>query len=318
MASRLVRKRRGTLRPTDESLVAAISLEKTTGPIEPRGRQRLDRWLQWGEQTLRTHSDSPRLDAEVLMQALLGRDRAYFRAWPDRLLAAAEVERYQALILQRVQGTPVAYLTGEREFWSRRFLVTPSVLIPRPETEVLIELALAYLSVIRTPSILDLGTGSGNIAVTLAAERPDARVLATDASRAALAVAKENARYHRTSNVQFLAGNWLSAFPERPLFDLVVSNPPYIAENDRHLAIGDLRFEPLPALVSGTVGEDALRVIARDARSRLRPGGLLLLEHGYDQAESLRRELSGLGYSGIESALDLQGLARVIGGRRPP
>lgn len=255
-------------------------------------------------------TETPRLDAEVLLMHVLGRDRTYLHAWPEHILGPEQADRYRSLIDGRAEGRPVAYLTGEREFWSRPFAVRPGVLIPRPETELLIELALAFIPTNAPADILDLGTGSGVIAVTLAAERPLARVVATDLSPEALAVARENAHRHGVARIRFGQGDWFDAVPDGVRFDLIAGNPPYIAERDPHLQQGDVRFEPLLALASGPAGLDALTSIAQDARARLKPGGRLLLEHGYDQAEALAALLAGLGYADIVHHFDLQGHRR--------
>lgn len=261
--------------------------------------------------------ETPRLDAEVLLMQVLGRDRAYLRAWPERSLGPEQAGRYRDLVAKRAEGQPVAYLTGEREFWSRPYTVRPGVLIPRPETELLIELALRLVPADRPADILDLGTGSGIIAVTLAAERPRASVLATDVSAEALAVAHENAARHGVANLRFEPGDWFAAVPEDRRFDLIASNPPYIAEQDAHLGQGDVRFEPRLALTSGPRGLDALSLIAGGARHRLRPGGHLLLEHGYDQAGALAAILDNLGYDEIAHHHDLQGHPRATSARNP-
>lgn len=261
-------------------------------------------------------SDSPRLDAEVLLMWVLGRDRGHLRAWPERLLEPEQARQFQALIEQRAAGAPVAYLVGEREFWSRSFIVQPGVLIPRPDTELLIELALGFIPAHQPADILDLGTGSGIIAVTLAAERPLAQVIATDLSPGALAIARANAARHGVDNIRFEFGDWFAAVPDEGRFDLVVSNPPYIAEQDPHLTQGDLRFEPSLALTSGPTGLNALTAIADAARHRLKLGGWLLLEHGYDQADNLAAILAGFGYGDITHAQDLQGHRRATSARR--
>jgi release factor glutamine methyltransferase len=254
--------------------------------------------------------DAPRLDAEVLLAHVLERDRAYLRTWPERLLDPAEAHAFWHLVERRAQGEPIAYLTGEREFWSRRFAVRPGVLIPRPETELLVEVALGFIPSDAPAHAVDLGTGSGAIAVTLAAERPRAAVLATDVSPDALAIARENAARHGVLNLRFGQGDWFAAVPEALSFDIVASNPPYIAEHDPHLRQGDLRFEPALALAAGPDGLDALATIAREARTRLKPGGRLLLEHGYDQADALADLLAELGFAEIAHHRDLQGHRR--------
>lgn len=271
--------------------------------------------LQSALSRLAAASDTPRLDAEALLTAILGRDRSYLRAWPERLLEPEQAQRFQTLIEQRAASVPVAYLVGEREFWSRPFIVQPGVLIPRPDTELLIELALDFIPANQPADILDLGTGSGIIAVTLAAERPQAQVIATDLSPDALTIARANAVRHGLANIRFQLGDWFAAVPENRRFELVVSNPPYIAEQDPHLTQGDLRFEPNLALSSGPSGLDALTTIADAARHHLKPDGWLLLEHGYDQADNLAAILAGFGYADIAHAKDLQGHRRATSAR---
>jgi len=261
-------------------------------------------------------SDTARLDAELLLARALNRDRSHLRAWPERKLSPDEQDRFHALIERRQSGTPVAYLFGEKEFWSRAFKVRPDVLIPRPETELLVELALAALPASETADILDLGTGSGAIAVTLAAERPSARVTATDLSPGALEVAQENAALHGVRNIRFRQGNWFDAVQSEERFDLIVGNPPYVADDDPHLRRGDVRFEPSLALKGGLHGLDAFRSIARDARDYLKPHGQLMLEHGFDQANSLADLLQEFGYTAIRRHTDLQDHFRVTTARR--
>lgn len=256
-----------------------------------------------------------RIDAQVIVAHLLGVNRAYLVANPLRVLTETEDARVDMMVSQRAAGQPVAYLLGTREFYSRDFAVSPEVLIPRPETEVLVEAALARLRGRESPAILDLGTGSGAIAVTLACERPDARVTAVDASAGALAVARGNAAaLGCAGRVRFLEGSWYAPVAgER--FDLVVANPPYVAAGDPHLAEGDLRFEPPGALTDGSAdGLDAIRAIAAGARAHLVPGGWLLTEHGFDQAEAVREILIAAGFTERLSLPDLAGIPRVAGG----
>jgi release factor glutamine methyltransferase len=260
-------------------------------------------------------SDTARLDAEILLACALNRDRSYFRAWPERKLSPDEQNRFRDLIERRQSGTPIAYLLGEKEFWSRTFKVRPDVLIPRPETELLVELALDAIPAARTTDILDLGTGSGAIAVTVAAERPLARITATDLSPGALDVAQGNAALHGISNICFRLGDWFDAVPRSERFDLIVSNPPYVADDDPHLTHGDVRFEPSLALKGGLHGLDAFQIIAREARDYLKPHGQLMLEHGFDQANSLADLLKEFGYTGICHHRDLQGHFRVTSAR---
>jgi len=265
---------------------------------------------------LATDSDSPRLDAELLLAGSLGKSRSYLYAWPEEIPPAAARARFHALLQRRAAGEPVAYLLGQREFWSLSLNVTPATLIPRPETETLVALALQRIPADADACIADLGTGSGAIALAIARERPRCRVIATDISPAALAVASANAERLGLSNVQCRAGDWCAALPDLA-FDLIVSNPPYIAENDIHLSLGDVRFEPRQALASGPQGMDALQHIARCAITRLRPHGWLLLEHGFDQVQPATRLLGSCGYEDVQDHPDDAGLGRVIAGRRP-
>ena len=257
------------------------------------------------------------VDAEALLAHALGRDRGWLFAHADDAVAAGHRDRFASLLTRREAGEPVAYLCGRRGFWTLDLTVTPDTLIPRPETELLVELALARLPAGRALRVADLGTGSGAIALALASERPQARVDAVDASPGALAVAQDNARAAGIPNVAFHLGDWFAALPDRR-FDLVASNPPYIAEGDPHLARGDLRHEPAMALSSGRDGLDAIRAIVRDAPAHLHPGGWLLLEHGHDQGEPVRALLQAAGFVEVATHRDLEGRDRVGLGRLPP
>lgn len=260
--------------------------------------------------------DSARVDAEVLLGHLLSRPRSYLYAWSERPLTALEQTAYEALVARRQQGEPVAYLTGRREFWSLDLEVTPETLIPRPETELLVELALARLPEGEPCSSADLGTGSGAVALALASERPQCRVLATDNSGKALAVARRNATRLGLGNVAFAEGEWCKALGQAH-FRLIASNPPYVAAADPHLDRGDLRFEPATALVSGAEGLDAIRAIATCVRGHLLPGGWLLCEHGYAQAAAVGDLLRRLGYHRVCGHRDLAGLDRVTEAQWP-
>lgn len=259
-----------------------------------------------------------RVDAQVIAAHLLGVNRAYLVANPMRVLTETEDARIDMMVSQRAAGQPVAYLLGSREFYSRDFAVGPDVLVPRPETEVLVEVALAKLRPRGAgATVLDLGTGSGAIALTLACERTDLRVTATDASAAALDLARANAEaLGCAGRVRFLEGSWYAPVAgER--FDLVVANPPYVAADDPHLAQGDLRFEPRGALTDGSAdGLDAIRAIVTGARDHLAPGGWILLEHGFDQSEAVRQLLVAAGFDERVSLPDLAGIPRVAGGTR--
>ncbi len=271
--------------------------------------------LEEGRRRLEKFSDSPRLDAELLLAQSLGKPRVYLLAWPERQPDATTRERYRALLERRLVGEPVAYLVGRQEFWSLDLAVGPATLIPRPDTERLVELALERLPPKRPLRVADLGTGSGAIALAIASERPHARVVATDLSEPALAVAAANARHLALSNVEFRQGDWCAALDGR--FELIVSNPPYVAAADPHLNRGDLRFEPHAALTAGSDGLDALRMITVAALDWLSPGGWLLVEHGWDQGAAVAGLLRARGYAEVAGWRDLAGRDRVSGGRRP-
>lgn len=261
------------------------------------------------------HSDSARLDAEVLLASVLDKPRSHLHAWPERVPLPAARAQFDELLQRRVAGEPVAYLTGVREFWSLSLAVTPDTLIPRPETETLVALALEKIPASSTARIADLGTGSGAIALAIAHERPRCQVIATDLSAMAVAVASRNARQLGMDNVEFLAGNWCQPLPDMP-FDMIVSNPPYIPQDDPHLEQGDVRFEPRRALAAGPEGMDDLRAIANCAREHLRSGGWLLLEHGYDQGNNATRLLAAAGFQAVSDHVDDAGLSRVVAGRK--
>jgi release factor glutamine methyltransferase len=258
-------------------------------------------------------SSSPRLDAQLLIQAALGVNRAWLIAHDRDTLSADEVERISTFIDRRASGEPVAYILGEREFFGRPFKVTPATLIPRPDTETLIEAALDHMPRDRPTRVLDIGTGTGCIAITLKLERPEWTLTAVDFSSAALAVARENGQ-SLDAEVTWLESDLFTALNGQR-FDLIVSNPPYIAVADPHLTQGDLRFEPTSALASGAEGLNALRAIAKSAPAYLKPGAWLMLEHGYDQAEAVADLLRDAGLKEAFLSRDLAGQARVSGGR---
>lgn len=257
-----------------------------------------------------------RHEAELLLLHVLGRERGWLFAHATDLLDPATAEAFSALLQRRIAGEPVAYLLGRRGFWTLDLAVSPATLIPRPETERLVELALERLPEGMPLRIADLGTGSGAIALALASERPLAQIVATDMSADALAVAAGNARQHGLANVAFRQGSWHAPLAEER-FDLIASNPPYIASDDPHLAQGDLRFEPATALASGHDGLDDIRLIIAGAPAHLQPGGWLLMEHGWDQGEAIRALLEGAGFVEVETALDLEQRDRVSMGRWP-
>lgn len=255
----------------------------------------------------------PASEARRLLGHVLARPTAWLIAHDDEILGEDALLAFASLVARRAGGEPAAYLVGRREFFGREFEVSPAVLIPRPETELLVELGIAKVGADSAATILDLGTGSGCIAITLALEMPLARVTAVDASEPALRVARDNAEKH-VASLRLLQSDWFGALSgER--FDLIVANPPYIADADPHLAAGDLRHEPQSALSSGADGLEAIRRIVADAPEHLKAGGQLLLEHGYDQAATVRELLEAAGLFGIEQHRDLAGIARVSGGR---
>jgi release factor glutamine methyltransferase len=259
-------------------------------------------------------SPSADLDAELLLAHVLCISRAGVMADPSRPLSAKQAQALSALAERRASGEPVAYLTGHREFWSLDFEVTPAVLVPRPETELVVELALDALARVARPAVLDLGTGSGAIAIAIAHERPDAVVTAVDASAAALTVAAANARRLRAGNVALLAGSWYE--PVRgSQFDCIVSNPPYVADGDPALA--SLSYEPHAALAAGPAGLDALAVICAGAPAHLAAGGALVVEHGATQGPRVRELMTRAGLAGVTTHPDLAGRPRATRGNSP-
>lgn len=265
-------------------------------------------------------SPLPALEARILLMHVLGWRRTELITRGDETLDAPRVDAYRALEARRVQGEPIAQLVGAREFYGLDFDVTPDVLIPRPDTELLVETALTALEGIAQPRVLDLGTGSGAIAVALASARPDARVWAVDRSAAALDVAARNAAKLLDARrpggpLAFVAGSWYDTLDPALRFEAIVSNPPYIASGDPHLEQGDLRFEPRGALTDEADGLTALRAIVAGAPARLAPAGVLWMEHGYDQAAAVRALLESAGFMDVRSERDLAGIERISGGR---
>lgn len=260
------------------------------------------------------HSDSPQLDAQVLLAHVLDRNRSWLVAWSDHKLTREQQRTFEVLCARRERGEPIAYLLGRRGFWSFELDVSPAVLIPRPETELLVELALRIGAALQG-KVADLGTGSGAIALALAAERPDWQVYATELSAAAQSVAAANFRRAAYPNLHLLAGSWCEPLPGDD-YVLIASNPPYIDVADPHLDRGDVRFEPRSALVAPQQGLADLGAIAGEARARLVPGGWLLLEHGWEQGPSVRGLLASLGYTEISTHRDYGNHERVTVGRR--
>ena len=266
------------------------------------------------ETLLRQAAAIDRVDAEWLLAHSLQTPRSWLFAHSGDAVPAEAAVRFAALLARRQAGEPVAYLTGSQGFWTLDLAVSPATLIPRPETELLVELALARILGDAASRIADLGTGSGAIALAIAKERLQATVIATDASTAALEVARRNATRNGIANITFREGDWLVPLAG-DIFDLIASNPPYIAEGDPHLGEGDLRFEPPTALSSGADGLDAIRRIVGDAPSHLATGGWLLLEHGWNQGAAVRALLAEAGFAEVDTAQDLEGRDRVSLGR---
>ncbi|OEC53969.1 MULTISPECIES: peptide chain release factor N(5)-glutamine methyltransferase [Pseudomonadaceae] len=260
-------------------------------------------------------SPSPRLDAELLLAAALGKPRSFLHTWPERVVSGEAAERYARYLERRRQGEPVAYILGHQGFWSLDLEVAPHTLIPRPDTELLVETALALVTLPQA-RVLDLGTGTGAIALALACERQGWQVTGVDRISEAVALAERNRERLGLGNAAFRESHWFSALGAE-CYDLIVSNPPYIAAQDPHLAQGDVRFEPSSALVAGADGLDDIRLIVSQAPAHLNAGGWLLLEHGYDQAAAVRELLAREGFDAVESRRDLGGHERISLGRRP-
>jgi len=260
-------------------------------------------------------SDTARLDAEVLLAHALGKTRSHLHAWPEKHLSTEQQTQFQQLLQARLRGEPVAYLTGQREFWSLPLVLTPATLIPRPETETLVALALEVIPAGSGALVADLGTGSGAIALAIAHERPCCRLLATDISPAALETAAANARRLCINNIEFHGGNWCEPLTGRQ-FDVIVSNPPYIRDTDPHLHSGDVRFEPRNALAAGPEGMNDLTRITGCACHLLKPGGWLIMEHGYDQGRQAMDLLQANGFQAVTDHADDAGLSRVVMGQR--
>jgi release factor glutamine methyltransferase len=260
-------------------------------------------------------TDAARLEAEILLAACLDRPRSHLFAWPERQVEPWQQERFAALIHRRASGEPIAYLLGQREFWSLPLIVTQQTLIPRPETETLVTLALEKMPQDSALRIADLGTGTGAIALAIARERPLCEVIATDISPDALSVAKGNATRFGLDNVRFVCGSWCRAFT-MDAFDFILSNPPYVAETDPHLREGDLRFEPRTALAAGPAGMNELQRIVPCAHARLHRDGWLMVEHGHDQGDKVMQLMRTQGFREISDHADAAGLSRVAVGRR--
>ncbi len=263
---------------------------------------------------LQAHSDSARLDAETLLCHLLQCNSAHLAAWPEKLLDEQSHSQFNELINKRAAGEPVAYLTQHREFWSLDLMVSPATLIPRPETETLVEYVLNKFAAQAELRLLDMGTGSGAIAIALATEKPHWHITASDISRDALAIARANAKQHHVEHIHFVAGDWFQAVLQQR-FDAVISNPPYIALNDPHMLRGDVQFEPASALLAGVDGMSDIRKLCTQAYQHLNPNGWLVFEHGYDQKEKVHACLNENGFENIQQLNDLAGQPRISAGQ---
>lgn len=268
---------------------------------------RIDNALSWAVDELKA-GESPQLDAKVLLARVLEVSQIYLFTWPERELNATQQEQFSALVARRRQGEPVAYLIGEREFWTLSLATRPSTLIPRPETELLVEQALALLPVLDGP-VCDLGTGTGAIALAIASECPEREVVGVDRVADAVELASHNARRNHITNAHFRQSNWFSALQGR--FAMIVTNPPYVENHSDYLSQGDVRFEPTSALTSGDDGLDDIRQIVSQAPSYLLPGGHLLIEHGFEQGDAVRHLLHQAGFKDATTIQDLNQCDRV-------
>ncbi|MCG9711929.1 peptide chain release factor N(5)-glutamine methyltransferase [Shewanella insulae] len=277
--------------------------------------QTLAQALEWASTRLQDVSDSAKLDAEVMLLHIIHKQRSYLYTWPDERLTSEQVTEYKQMVGRRELGTPIAHIVGEREFWSLPFMVNPTTLIPRPDTEILVETAL-NLPLAENAKVLDLGTGTGAIALSLAFERNNWQITAVDKVLEAVALAKANRDNLKLPQVEVLQSDWFDAI-NRYDFNLIVSNPPYIDEEDEHLSQGDVRFEPHSALTAGEHGYADLFHIAEAARDYLAPGGYLLLEHGFGQALTVRDKMVELGYEAVATVRDFGSNDRCTLGRWP-
>lgn len=273
-------------------------------------------WLQSATQSLSDVSDSSQLDARLLICHALSITKSNLLAWPDEVIADDNLVQLDKLLSRRQAGEPIAYILGSTEFWGLEFNVSPAVLVPRPETELVVETVLELLpsEQLSKPNIIDMGTGSGAIAIALASELPNADITAVDVSEAALLVAESNRTLHECDNVTLIQSNWFERIDSNKPFDLIVSNPPYVAENDPHLA--DLTFEPDMALTAANDGMADIEHLSLECASFLKPSGWLIVEHGYNQGELVRQQFDSVGLTNIRTLTDLANLDRITIGQR--
>lgn len=282
------------------------------------GNNTIQQSLRGAKHQLMLIADDPMLEAEILLAHAINQSRSYLHAWPENTLSDDQVKRFTECVQRRCTHEPIAYITGHREFWSLDFLVTKDTLIPRPETELLVESVLALYSEESVQiKVADLGTGSGAIALTLAHERPTWQIYATDASENALQVASKNAQRLALENIYFCQGNWCTALPSDS-FDVIVSNPPYISEVEWEMVAEGLHFEPRMALVSSSDGLDAIQILSHSAKLFLKPTGYILIEHGFLQGAAVRKLFAAAGYSHIHTIRDLARQERVTIGQYLP
>jgi len=272
--------------------------------------EQIDTAIEWATKRCSASSDTPKLDAEILLAYCLGKPRSYLYSWPEQYLGSENWLHYQTLVDQRVLPTPVAYLLGEREFYSLTLKTSPATLIPRPETELLVETTLSICENTPTTNLLELGTGTGAIAIALKVHRPDINIVATDISFDCLDIARQNAIDHATT-IDWVESDWFLQLQGNRKFEIIVSNPPYIPAADPCLGKGDLSAEPLSALSPGETGLEALEQIIANAPAYLKPGGYLLLEHGFDQQQQVASLMQAHGFSNIACKFDLNQLPRV-------
>jgi release factor glutamine methyltransferase len=272
--------------------------------------------LKWASGILESITCSARLDSEILLAYCLQKERSYLMTWPEMELTQQQLECFKELIRKRLQPQPVAYLTGEKEFYSLTLKTTAATLVPRPETEMLVDKVLELIGNIAEPEILELGTGTGAIALSIKQHSPESKILATDISQATLEVAMENAQRHHL-NIEFTLSDWFKGLDQYRRFDVIVSNPPYIANHDPYLSQGDLPAEPRLALTSGDDGMHALTRIITSADLFLKPGGWLVLEHGYDQQQSVNNLLQNQGYVQVKTLVDFNQLPRMSVAQKP-
>jgi len=276
---------------------------------------RIDELLKGASERLTFVSDTAQLDVRLLLAHVLAVSTSYFYTWPEKIVSDVDLERFNLLLARRVLGEPIAYLLGHQAFWSLEIEVSPCTLIPRADTERLVEVALSVLDVNKAHRILDLGTGTGAIALALATEQPRANVIGVDLVEGAVALAKRNALRNQLGNVTFMRSSWFDALKGAEKFDLIVSNPPYIDPSDEHLSKGDVRFEPRSALVAGNHGLADIEHIINVAHDFMVSSAYLMFEHGYDQAEAIRERFNLAGFSSVESFQDLGGNDRVTIGQ---